>query len=55
MITGGTIHSEMRKRDIERSCEAFGGSTGDPQSPVEAVESSVMTATLRPRRDNSER
>jgi len=28
----------MRPLDIERSCEAFGGSTRDPQSPVEAVE-----------------
>lgn len=30
-------HSEKRKRCIERSCEAFGGSTRDPQSAVEAV------------------
>jgi hypothetical protein len=53
-ITGGTIHSEARKRDIERSCNSVGGSARDPQSPVDAVEKSGDATNLRLRGTNSE-
>jgi hypothetical protein len=52
-ITGGTIHSETRKRDIERS-NFLGGSARDPQSPVDAVEKCGDTKIVRLRHANSE-
>jgi hypothetical protein len=54
MITGGTIHSEARKRGIEGSSKSVGGSARDPQSPVDAVEKCGDVTTLRLRHANSE-
>lgn len=56
-MTGGTTHSEARKRGIACSCTSttkscfsdwfLGGSARDPQSPVDAVvEHAVMRMTL---------